>query len=103
MSTVTYAHIEVDPWGVPIVAGTRTKVVEVVLDHLAHGSGAEEIHRQFPSLSLGQIHSALAYYYDHQAEMDADIQRRLGSVERIKSELGEGPLRRKLKSQGLLP
>jgi uncharacterized protein (DUF433 family) len=103
MSTVTYAHIEVDSCGVPMVAGTLTKVVEVVLDHLAHGSDAQEIHRQFPSLSLGQIHSALAYYYDHQAEMDEDIERRLGNVERLRSELGEGPLRRQLKDRGLLP
>jgi uncharacterized protein (DUF433 family) len=103
MSTVAYAHIELDSNGVPILAGTQTKVVEVVLDHLAHGSDALEIHRQYPSLSLGQIHSALAYYYDHQAEMDQDIERRLRNVERIKSELGEGPISGKLRKKGLLP
>ena len=103
MSTVAYAHIELDSNGVPILAGTQTKVVEVVLDHLAHGSDALEIHRQYPSLSLGQIHSALAYYYDHQADMDQDIERRLENVERIKSELGEGPVSRRLRSKGLLP
>jgi len=103
MSTVAYAHIELDRDNVPILAGTQTKVVEVVLDHLAHGSDALEIHREYPSLSLGQIYSALAYYYDHQAEMDQDIERRLGNVERIKGELGEGPISRKLRSKGLLP
>jgi uncharacterized protein (DUF433 family) len=103
MSTVAYAHIELDRDNVPILAGTQTKVVEVVLDHLAHGSDATEIHREYPSLSLGQIYSALAYYYDHQAEMDQDIERRLGNVERIKGELGPGPLNSKLKAKGLLP
>jgi len=103
MSTRAYAHIELNQDNVPILAGTKTKVVEVVLDHLAHGSDALEIHRQYPSLSLGQIYSALAYYYDHQAEIDQDIERRLGNVERIKAELGAGPLNSKLKAKGLLP
>ncbi|MGQ9575318.1 MAG: DUF433 domain-containing protein [Thermoguttaceae bacterium] len=96
MRTVAYAHIELDANGVPVLAGTRVKVVEVVLDHLAHGSDALEIHRQYPFLTLGQIHSALAYYYDHQAEMDQDIQRRIRQVEQIKSELGEGPISQRL-------
>ena len=71
-----YAHITIGPDGVPMVADTRIKVVEIVLDHLPHGSDAQEIHREFPHLSLGQIHGALAYYYDHQDEVDADIVRR---------------------------
>ena len=48
MSTVDYAHISLDSENVPMLTGTRVKVVEIVLDHLAHGSDAEEIHRQFP-------------------------------------------------------
>ena len=33
----------------------------------AYGWDAGEAHAQHPSLTLAQIHSALAYYYDHQA------------------------------------
>ena len=75
MATVTYPHIELRDDGVPIISGTRMKVVQIVLDKLAHGWDAEEIQRQYPqwNLSLGQIHSALAYYYDHQAEFDRQI------------------------------
>ena len=62
MATVDYPHISFDSASVPVLTGTRIKVVEIALDHLAHGSDAEEIHRQFPFLTLGQIHSALAYY-----------------------------------------
>ena len=36
MATVEYAHISFSAEGVPVIAGTRTKVVEIVLDHLAH-------------------------------------------------------------------
>ena len=97
MATVDYPHISLDSTSVPVLTGTRIKVVEIVLDHLAHGSDADEIQRQFPSLTLGHIHSALAYYYDHQAEVDQDIAGRLRKVDEIQSRLGDSPLATKLK------
>lgn len=99
MATVEYAHIIFGPDDVPMVAGTRIKVVEIVLDHLARGADAEEILRQFPHLTLGQIHSALGYYYDHQAEVDEDIARRLEKVQELESRLGDTAVARKLKAQ----
>ena len=107
MSTVEYAHITIGPDNVPMLVGTRIKVVEIVRDHLAHGSDAQEIHREFPHLSLGQIHSALAYYYDHQDEMEVDISRRIERSEELRAEfeglLGPSLLRSKLKAKGMLP
>jgi len=107
MATVEYAHVSFDPDGVPIISGTRTKVVEVVVEHLAYGLEATELHEEHPYLSLGQIHSALGYYYDHKAEMDADIQRTLAKVDEIKADLdriqGEPPLIKKLRAMGKLP
>jgi len=89
MATVAYAHIELTDEGVPVIAGTQTKMEQVVLDHLAHDWDAGEIHRQHPHLSLAQIHSALAYYYDHQAEMDRQIEEGLRQVAEIREGLGE--------------
>jgi uncharacterized protein (DUF433 family) len=103
MATVAYPHIEFTPEGVAYISGTRTKVVEIVLDRLAYHWDADEIRRQHPHLGLSQIYSALAYYYDHQAEMDKDIQDRLQRAQGIKASLGESPLRLKLKEKGLLP
>ena len=103
MSIVAYPHIEMDAKGVPYLAGTRIKVVEVALDRLAHHWDADEIQRQHPHLSLGQIHSALAYYYDHQEQMDRAIAEDLRQVEAIRADLGESPIRAKLKAKGLLP
>jgi uncharacterized protein (DUF433 family) len=97
MATVDYPHISLDSAGVPLLTGTRIKVVEIVLDHLAHGADAEEIQRQFPLLTLGQIHSALGYYYDHQEEVDEDIAERLRKVDEIQSRLGDSPLARRLR------
>ena len=33
------------------------------------------IHLVYPDLSLAQIHSALSYYYAHQSDMDAAMER----------------------------
>lgn len=83
MSAVTYPHIEMSANGAAVIAGTRTKVVEVVLDRLAHHWDADEIHRQHPHLSLAQIYAALAYYHDHQDEIEREIEERLERIERI--------------------
>ena len=72
MPTTTYPHIEIRD-GMAYVAGTRMKVVTLVLEHLANHWEAEALRRQHPPLSLGQVHSALAYYYDHQVELDQII------------------------------
>jgi len=67
----------------------------VALDKIAHGWSPEEIHFQHSHLSLAQIHSALAYYYDHQEDIDSEIERRRREVEELAAQ-DESPLRRKL-------
>src|SRR5712691_1316884 len=98
----TYEHVQIDAGGVPIIAGTNMKVVELVMAQLAHGWSPEELHFQHPYLSLGQIHSALAYYWDHKADLDADIERRRQYVEEERSKTGPSPLSRRLREQELL-
>ncbi len=59
------------------------KVIEIVLAQDAYGWSAEELHFQHPYLSLGQIHSALAYYWDHKNTLDQDIAQRQARVEEL--------------------
>ena len=103
MPAAIFPNIELHPDGVPFLAGTQTKVIEIVLDRLAHHWDADEIQRQHPHLSLSQIYSALAYYYDHQVELDQEIENQVRDVEGMKAFLGESPLRLKLKAMGRLP
>lgn len=56
-----YEHIVLDEDKVPIIARTNMKVVELVVERMAYGWSPEELYFQHPYLSLGQIHSALAY------------------------------------------
>jgi uncharacterized protein (DUF433 family) len=97
-----YEHVVVDDTGVPSIAGTTLKVVELVLEQRAYGWSPEELLFQHPYLSLGQIYSALAYYWDHQAELDEDIQQRLERVERLRQAQAPTALELRLKQQGLL-
>ena len=72
-----YPHISTDPQvmsGRPCIAGTRVRVMDVVAARKA-GVPEAELTEYFSSrrLSLGEIHAALAYYYDHQDEIDAAL------------------------------
>lgn len=103
MSVATgYQHIELNEAGVPMIAGTTMKVIELVLDHQAYGWSPEELHFQHPHLSLGQIHSALAYYWDHQEEIEQEIKRQLQRVDELQATLKLSPIRDKLKARGLI-
>jgi len=99
LSITTAGHIRVDDAGVAWIEGTQVKVIELAMDKLAHGSSPEEMHFQYPHLSLAQIHAALAYYYDHQPELDAEIERRLRYADELAKRGLESPLRKKLLKQ----
>ena len=100
MQTTPTAHIHLDERGVAWIDDTNVKVVEVVLDKLAHGSSPEEIHFQHPHLSLAQIHAALSYYYDHQQEIDTSIEQQLRWVEAMAAQAGDSPIRQRLRALG---
>ena len=95
-----YEHIALDDQRVPYIVGSTMKVVELILAQLAYGWSPEELHLQFPYLTLGQIHSALAYYWDHQQEFEQDIEQRQASVLEIQHAAGLTALATRLKSRG---
>lgn len=102
MQAVTQSHIFLDENGVAWIDDTNVKVIEVVLDKMAHGSSPEEMHYQYPHLSLAQIHAALAYYHDHQKEIDEEIERQCREVEELMEKAKDSPLRKRLRSLGKL-
>jgi uncharacterized protein (DUF433 family) len=99
----TSSHIHQDAEGRAWIDDTNVKVIEVILDHIAYGWSADEIHVQHPHLSLGQIHAALSYYFDHQPEFDRKIEASLQKAERLAAEAKDSPLRRRLSQLGKLP
>ena len=101
MSTVT-AHIRLDENDVAWIDDTKVKVIEIAIDKIASGASPEEMHFQYPHLSLAQIHAALTYYYDHQQEFDAAIAQQLQEVSELRAKAGDTPLHARLRSLGLL-
>jgi len=97
-----YGHVVLDEKGVPIVAGTKMKVIEIVLEKTAYGWSPEELHFQHPYLTRGQIYSALAYYWDHQDALDREIKRRLAFVNQTQQTTEQTPLIIRLRSKGLI-
>jgi uncharacterized protein (DUF433 family) len=59
--------------GRPVIKGTRFPVSSVVI-HYRRGLTAEDILRDFPQLTPAQVYGALAYYFDHQDDIDAEIE-----------------------------
>jgi uncharacterized protein (DUF433 family) len=100
MSTVSYPHIELSSTGVAFLEGTPTKVVEIALDRLSHHWDAEEIQRQHPHLTLGQIYAALAFYHDHREAFDKEIAEQLRDVDIIAARQGVSLLHAKLRGSG---
>ena len=81
MSTKTaHPYIELRPGyrgGRAIITGTNFPVSTVVSYILHQGMMPEELVRSFSRLTLAQIYDALSYYYDHQTEIDAEIEKNL--------------------------
>jgi len=72
-----YPHIVKTPGtcnGVPRIDCTRITVHLIVREVIRARRTAEEVLIAHPHLTLAQIHSALAYYFDNRADVDASMQ-----------------------------
>lgn len=68
-------HIEITPdvaGGKPRISGHRITVQNIVVWHERMGRSADEISTEY-DLKLADVYAALAYYFDHRAEIDASI------------------------------
>lgn len=68
-------HIESNPdvrAGKPTISGTRITVADIVLLHRRLGRALEEIAGTY-DLPLAGVYAAMAYYCDHQDEIDASL------------------------------
>ncbi len=70
MLATAWPFIEIDDQGRPRIKGTRIKVLLLIKQYLAWSWDAEEMQRNYPQLSLAQVHAALGYYYENQAQCD---------------------------------
>jgi len=69
-------HIEVTPGiagGKPRITGHRITVQDIAIWHERLGRSPDEIAAEY-ALTLAAVHAALAYYFDHRAEIDQAIE-----------------------------
>jgi len=102
LTATEYRYIKLDERNVPVIEGTSMKIVELIASVKAYGWSPEQLLENYPHLTLSKISSALAYYWDHQQEIDADIERREQYAEQLQQEAGESPFAAKLPDQRLL-
>lgn len=96
MPALKYPHIrKADGEASRLERLPRVRVAQIVADHLGYGWSAEEIVRQHPHLLPAEVHAALAYYFDHRAEIDAELAAELAEMDRD-AELPASSLRLRL-------
>jgi len=59
--------------GSPTVEGTGIRVMDVAEAYEHSDYSPDEITELYPDLSLSDVHTALAYYYEHIEELRRDI------------------------------
>jgi len=61
-------------FGKPCIAGRRISVSDIAVWHERQGRSVDEICEDF-HLTPADVHAALAYYFEHREEIDADLER----------------------------
>lgn len=56
------------------LAGHRVRVLDIAIWYERQGLSPDEIVSQIPSLTLSDVHTALAYYFDHREEILDEIE-----------------------------
>jgi uncharacterized protein (DUF433 family) len=73
----------------------RIKGSRVSLDSIVHhfklGATAEQIVQSFPSLSLGDIYSSIAYYLTHRPEIETYLEQQKVAADNLQDQLESNP------------
>ncbi|MGH2353193.1 MAG: DUF433 domain-containing protein [Chloroflexota bacterium] len=87
-----YPHIVRRPGmvgGRPRIAGTRLPVWQIALSSQKGATVEQIVETYHPDITPAAVHSALAYYWDHKAEVDAEIEE--NRPENVMAELRRDP------------
>ncbi len=60
--------------GKACIVGHRVRVLDVVVWHEHQGMTPDEIVSHVPTITLADVHAALAYYFDHIEEIQHEMQ-----------------------------
>jgi uncharacterized protein (DUF433 family) len=72
--------------GVPIIKGTRIRVIDIAIEYERLGMTPDEILEAHPHIQLKQVHNALSFYYENREAIDKEIQSRLKDIDDFQKE-----------------
>jgi uncharacterized protein (DUF433 family) len=100
---VTYPHIEKSD-GEParLRRVPRIRVAQIVMDYLAYGWSPDEMCRQHPYLQPAEAYAAMAYYIDHQDEIDREIHDERQQEQQDRKRAVRSSVYLRLKAKGVL-
>lgn len=84
------APLHQDETGTVRVTGSRV-TLDTLVAAFKKGATAEQIQDSFPSLSLRQIYGVIAFYLDHQDDVEAYLKERRAEAEAIRKEIEGQP------------
>ena len=76
MVTPTEPRIATSPdvrGGKACIAGHRVRVLDIVVWHEHQGMTPDEIVSHVPTITLADVHAALAYYFDHVDQIQQEM------------------------------
>ena|SRR6266404_9178771 len=104
MIQTNYPHVEkLEGSAARLERLPRIRIAQIVVDYLNHGWSADEICIHYPHLKPAEVHSAMAYYFDHKSEIDGEIAEEQGLIEESRRNAPSTPAELRLRTQGLLP
>ena len=65
------------------MAGTRVRIVDIVIEYEYLNSSPDEIINAHPHLKLEQVHDALSYYYENRKDLDNKIKEDKQFIQKI--------------------
>lgn len=77
--------------GTITISGTRVRLDSVIFNY-CQGATAEEIAMRFPGVRLADIHSCIAYFLNHQEEVDKYLADRERSAADLRERICSDPL-----------
>jgi len=86
LETVASPHLNCSKPGRLVIAGKNFKLIHLIREHVAYGWSAEELALNHPQLTLGEVHSALAHYADHQEQIDGELAASEAEAEKMHAE-----------------
>ena len=85
--------------GRPRIDGHRIRVADIAIWHERMGMSPDEIVSAYPTITLSDVHAALAYYYENRQQIDTSIREDEEFAAEMKAKAGPSLVKQKLRQR----